>query len=701
LSTFSRNKIALILVVIGLLTLAVGCVYYNTFHNCRQAFNEAEKSRTASRGGRANTSGYKRAIEKALKVVEMYPNSKYYDDALYVLTVSYYHTDAFTGCERRAREILANYPESEYAPEVTVYLAKAKLAQGSLDEAMEIFQQIFEEDFKRTYKAEAALGLAGYYFENREYDSAEPYLLAIRDSLGSDEERRQAQVMVADAYFDTYRFSGARSAALQLLAMDPTYGQKYHALKMAAVCSFRLQRFDEGHEYLRQLMDDEVYFDSLGALNLLTASGYEDADDQYQAELIYQKIISEQSKHEYLLEAYWRLGLMYQFDYDDLAKAKEYYDSTSRLGRASAIGKEALQRSSDIGKLESFARTIRIDSSTTQNAIDEAAYTQLQLAELYWFQLNKPDTAMLEMEYIVDSFPTAYDAPKAMIALAGMVREHRADTAAADSLLQEMLIRYPTSDYVPEALEPLGLTGSAADTGYAGKYFHRAEDFLVDQQEIDSARANYQVVVDRFPDSKYYLHARFALIWLTEMYESPGDSSVILAYNEFVDSFPNTEWAAEAKKKTAYRATRRTREADDSEREGPHDEADTIFAAEGDDYEDTTTYVDPLEAVYVGPDGEALGLLYTPYIRIDEPFEYPQEAFREAWQGTMYFQILLDFSGDVEDYIFKIKSPNDEINRRAELAVSTMAWDPAAIPTNLQGQWVVFKFVVYLPDQLR
>ena len=60
-----------------------------------------------------------------------------------------------------------------------------------------------------------------------------------------------------------------------------------------------------------------------------------------------------------------------------------------------------------------------------------------------------------------------------------------------------------------------------------------------------------------------------------------------------------------------------------------------------------------------------------------------------------------DFSGEVEDYIFKIKSPNDEINRRAELAVSTMVWDPAAIPTNLQGQWVVFKFVVYLPDQLR
>jgi len=42
---------------------------------------------------------------------------------------------------------------------------------------------------------------------------------------------------------------------------------------------------------------------------------------------------------------------------------------------------------------------------------------------------------------------------------------------------------------------------------------------------------NYRYVVDNYPDSKYYLQARFAPIWLTEMYESPGDSSVIMAYD--------------------------------------------------------------------------------------------------------------------------------------------------------------------------
>jgi TolA-binding protein len=675
----------------------VGCVYYNTFHNCRKAFDAAEDSRTAKRTSRVDIGGYNKAIEKALKVVEIYPNSSYYDDALFVLAVSYYHTGAYLKCERRAREILANYPESEYAGESTLYLAKAKLAQGDLDDAMQVYREIFQQDYKREFKAQAALGLAEFYFEHREYESAQPFLLSLRDSLGNDEERRDAQMMVTSAYFDTYRFADAKSAALQLLGMDPERDHKYQAIKMAAICSYRLQRFVEGHEYLQQLMDDDVYFDSLGSLELLMASGYEDADELVQAEMIYDRLIGEGMPHEQRLQAYWRLGLMYQFDYDDLTMAKEHYDSTSRLGRASDLGKAALQRSSDIGKRESFGRTLTIDSTTTQQAIDEAAYVQFQLSELYWFQLNKPDTAMLEMKYVIDSFPTAYDAPKAMIALAGMVREHEADTARSVKILERVLTRYPTSDYVVEALEALGLRGTAADTGYAGYYFDRAEYYLADEGEIDSARVYYQEVIDRFPDSKHYLQSRFALIWMTEMYNSPGDSSLIFAYNEFVDSFPNNQWADEAKSRTAYRATRRSRDSDEGDTASAWQTEDTTLAGA----EDTASYVDPLVAVYVGPNGEAIGNLTFPPIRVDDEFEYPQEAAREGWEGIMYFQVLLDFSGEVDDYIFAIKSPNDEINRRAELAVSTMVFDATRIRTELQGEWMVYKFIVRKPDYLR
>ena len=199
------------------------------------------------------------------------------------------------------------------------------------------------------------------------------------------------------------------------------------------------------------------------------AEGFEWDGDVEQAEITYRKIVSEARMKSVIQEAQYNLGLIYQYEYDQLSEAKEFYDEAVTLGKSTDVGQMAVQRSSNIGKLEEYARTIETDTITTKEAIDEAAFIQYQLSELLWFDLNKPDTAILEMQYLIDSFSTAYVAPKAMISLSQMIREHQSDSIAADSILYSMLERYPTSDYIPEALEVLSLTGTAADTGHQHK----------------------------------------------------------------------------------------------------------------------------------------------------------------------------------------------------------------------------------------
>lgn len=693
-----------------LVTAAPGCVYYNTFYNAKKAFNQAEKSRRQTKGkGRGNVGAYNTAIDKSLKVIENYPNSKYYDDALRVLMISYFYTEQYSRCERRAREILAVYGDGKYAREATLYLAKAKLMQKDLEDAVALFQQVFDGDYASQYKSEAAMTLGTYYVDHKNYREAEPYFLALRDSLGNDEEKRLAQAYLADGYFDGFRFQDALGAYLQLLGMNPDKDEKYHALIQAAASSYRLQRIEEGRNYLNDLMGEDIYYDSLSALRLQMAEGYELDEELDQAEAIYQDIVTESEQPKPKAQAFWRLGLIYQFDYDELIRAKKYYDSTVKYDRASDIGQDALQRSSSIGLLDDYSRAIEIDSTATQDIIDQAAYTQFQLAELYWLDLNKPDSAMLEMKLVVDTFPTSFDAPKAMISLSEMIRDYEEDTAAADSMLREMLNRYPHSDYVPEALGRLGLLGSPADTGYADLYVRRAEHFVVDDLNLDSARANYQIVVDRYPDSKYYLKSRFALIWLTENYDSPGDSSVVWAYTELADSFPNTEWASVAKER--IQATPQQRRPP-----GGEQPADSVQLAERDEVlpgnggqeavapgaaGDTSTYIDPQIAAYIGPDGEELWDLPLEPIRVDYEFEYPPEAYQDKWEGYLYFQVLLDFSGEVQQYVLKIRSPNEVLNERAEETVASMAFDPVRIPEELQGKWMVYKFKVVLPDHLR
>ena len=685
----------------------ISCVYYNTFFNAKKAFNEAEgarmKSKTRGIGGVAN---YRKAIEKSLKVIEDYPGSKYYDDALHILMVSYYYTEQFPKSERRAREILAVYPDGEYVRDATLYMAKAKLLQDDVADAVVVFQEIFDGDFEASFKSEAAMTLGSFHRDNKDHDLAEPYFRALRDSLGDQDEKRLAQTYLADGFYESYRFEDALGAYLQLLGMEPDKDDRYHALFRAADCSYRFQRIEEGQDYLNTLMVEEIYFDSLPSLKLKMGEGYELEEELQQAEAVYSEIIYEMDKGKAKAKAYWRLGLIYQYDYDDLVEAKVYYDSTTKLDRGSEIGKDALQQSSAIGLLERYSKAVELDSSATQEMIDEAAYTQYQLAELYWLDLNKPDSGIIAMRTVSDSFPTAYDSPKAMIALSEMIRDRRDDSTAADSILREVLTTYPTSDFVVEAIDRLGLRGSEADTGYAGKFFQQAEYFLVDEHDLDSARANYQIVVDRFEDSKYFAQANFALIWLTEMYQSPGDSSVIWAYTEYADSFPGTAWANEARTRLQAAPVQRSRDREDGEDQQldsaefvEGDEEDTLFAATAEGK--SAEYDAGGEmAARMDDEGNTLAQLTRTPIRIDIPFEYPAEAFRDGLEGDLIFHLRLDSFGEVEWSILKVGSGNPDIDIRAEETVASMAFDPTHIPIQLQGETMYYVFKVRKPDHL-
>ncbi len=710
---YDRIPLRLVGLLVILVTVGLGCsVYFNTFFNAKKAFNAAEKTRKESNRPRAGQRDYQVAIEKALRVVERHPNSKYYDDAVYVLGVSYFHMQQYGKAERRFRELLADYPDSKFGKEVKLYLAKTKLELGDIDDAMIGFTEIFESDFDKAFKAEAAIGLGNYHQEAKNYPEARRYFMAVRDSLGDDVTAREVQKKIADGYFEMFQFRDALGAYLQVFGMEPSTVDKYHAQYRSAICSFRLQRISEGIAYLEELADDELYYDSLGILLLTMAEGYEYDEDLAQAEAVYEEVVTTIERPAWQSMANYRLGLTYQIDYDQLDKAKEYYDKAAEGDRNSPVRADALMRSADIGKLETFARS-PLDSAATPEAIDEAAYTQYSLSELYWFKLAKPDSAIVEMRYLIDSFPTSYYAPKGMIALSQMTRDYVEDTTAADSILKEALRRYPHSDFTPEVLEALSLKGTAADTGYAAIHIDAAEDFLIESENSDSARARYRYVVDNFPESDYFVPAAFALIWLDETYDSPGDSSIIFAYQEFIDSFPSHKLADQAIRRVGARPGVDVMPEETLDELDSATHEDDQLASQTPNWQDSLTNWDPMVALYRGIEGDTLVDIRLEPIETLIEFEFPDEAAigsRYDWQ--LYFQILIDFSGRVIDWELKIPSGIESMDERAGETVGSMTFDAMEVSNRIvdanlgdirgtEGTWFVFEYIVTKPEYLR
>jgi TPR repeat protein len=482
-----------------------------------------------------------------------------------------------------------------------------------------------------------------------------------------------------------------------------------------------MQRIDDGLAYLDRLIENDLFYDSLGVLLLEVAHGYEMDEDLLLAEATYEDITDRVTKGNIVAQAYYRLGLIQQYDYDNLNEAKKYYDQAVEAGRSSEAGNLALQKSSDIGKLETYKQGVDLDSTATEEAVNEAARTQYLLSELYWFQLNKPESALVEMSYLIDEYPESDIAPQAIIALSQMYRDHRTDTTAADSLLRTLLQEYPHADEVPRALDQLGLRGTAADTGYAELYIHKAEEFLLEDENPDSAMYYYQYVADNFPDSKYWLQAQFSALFVQEEYALPGDSSLVFGYRELVDSFPNTEWANLARMRlgaapvmgavqTAKEQEAAQGEVDKFEDEQALDTTDQVYASE---FGEGGSYVDVQTQMYLRPNGDTVILLEEEPVLIEEPFEFPSEAFNmEEDYIFLYYQILLDFSGRVIEYDLKVPSRWDELNTRASRTVASMTFDPIETSRLVdlvgqppdpsgQGHWFLFKYRVDKPEHLR
>jgi len=461
------------------------CIYFNTFHNIRKNFNGAEKTRKAANRDEAKgteSKQYNDAITKASRVLERHPNSSWVDDALYIIGASYYYLGKYDRATRKFKELFANYPESEYVPESRLIYAKAKLKNDETAEAVTIFEDIFNKDKNKKRKAEAARVLGEHYFEVKDYEQANSYYQALVDSLGDNTDRLYAKMYIADSYFDRFAYDKAIQNYTEALKYDPDTLQTYKIKFRSAEADFFLNNIQDGLDKLYELESNELYFDSLPAIRLKMALGYEWDGDLDAAIDMYERITIEHPRTDASAQAFYELGLIYQYELEDLEKARSYYSNAREEKRKSPVYEDATKRASTLSLLEEYSQYEQDAEKDSTDAVDtekleQAAHNQFLLGELFLFDLEKPDSALTAFTVLLDRYPQSRLAPKAMLALAHIYREDMGDTITADSIMRNLLSEYPDRDEAEVVVDRLGLAGTVADSGYAAQKFHIAEGF--------------------------------------------------------------------------------------------------------------------------------------------------------------------------------------------------------------------------------
>ncbi|MCK5127856.1 MAG: tetratricopeptide repeat protein [candidate division Zixibacteria bacterium] len=469
-------------------------IYFNTFHNIRKNFNTAEKSR--KKDGRdkargAETKQYSDAITKSARILERHPTSSWIDDALYIIGASYYYLGDYSKSARKFKELLANYPESEFVSRSRLLLAKSKLQLRKETEAIVLFEEIFDKASEKSEKAEAARSLGEYYFESQNYELANRYFLSLIDSLGESHEKLRAYTYIADGYFEKFNYKGAKENYQNALGESPDTLQTYSIEFRMVECEYFLFNIEGGLERLEKLADNELYYDSLAPIRLKMAEGYDWEGDVESAISTYEQLTVENERSEAAAIAYYELALIYQYDFEDLTKALAYYVKARDERRRSSIYADAVKHASRLTLLEQYSHSgeteLEADSTGKLDLeqMNEVSENQFLLGELFYFDLDKPDSALHAFQVIIDKFQQTGFAPKALMSMAYIHKNEYADTSASDSLMRQVLKDYAHYDEAEQVLNTLGLSGTVADTGYAALVFKKAEDFLERYQNLE------------------------------------------------------------------------------------------------------------------------------------------------------------------------------------------------------------------------
>jgi outer membrane protein assembly factor BamD (BamD/ComL family) len=331
--------------------------------------------------------------------------------------------------------------------------------------------------------------------------------------------------------------------------------------------------------------------------------------------------------------------------------------------------------------LEREARAaLRKERESAFAEIETAAETQMQLAELYRFDLDYPDSALVEYKEIAERYKGTPYGAQALLATADIYVDEFDDSASAHEYLTRILWEYPYSDYAGDAIVRLRWSGTSADTAHPAVAYAAAEDRYLIDNDARGAIRRFREFIEKYPYSRLVPRAEFAIAVLTDRYFPSNDSAVVWAYQEIAATYAQTDFAVAATERLSDKVTRPKPRSAPTAKETP-----LLVQNRPGQNDDTTA-------------SESARLPRAPKPRV-----YGQVQFPSSDRGVItkevvvVYKILIDYSGNVDQYELIQKSPSPELDEATRIAIQETKFNPDSIPLESLMIWYKYEMHVTPP----
>ncbi|MDZ7291109.1 MAG: tetratricopeptide repeat protein [candidate division KSB1 bacterium] len=576
--------------------------YYNTFYNTKKVYKEAldeQKRRVGdNKPGAVEIQKYDKAVEKASKLLQLHPKSRYVDDALLLIGECFYYKQEYLKAQRKFQELVTLFPKSGLVPRALLWLAKTNIELNDYAGAERTLNELQQREKKGELVHQAQYYLGEIYFRQQQYTkAAREYEVAAR-KLSDEKMRAAAYMRLGECCLILQQFDLAAGAFRRASAAAKNdLNLKFKARLHYARALKNDRRFDEALVVLNDMLRDFSTHREIPLVKLEMAECTKLQGKIDSAIKQCTSIIENHQRTDASAAAYFMLGEIYE-DRGEFNKAKESFDNVRRESARSEKVTEAGQRSKAIGDLiklketiatlekqrESLAKgdslhpagkTLGTPQRTVRRSISrmprrarmagtmptaskttadpnkiaaDLAQSKILLAELYLFNFNRPDSAMREYLDVFEFFPQTEYAPQAMYSLAYILGDAPATRAMRDSIYQVLATQYGDTPQGRDAKRRLGRADTLATPQSLPDLFREAEDCLFNKKDPHRALRLYQEFLQEQPKSKLAPQSLYAMGWIYE-HKLADNKEALATYKKLIESYPDSPMARRVRPK--------------------------------------------------------------------------------------------------------------------------------------------------------
>lgn len=479
---------------------------------------------------------------KGSKILKLHPKSNYIESSIYLMAKAFFYKSEWLPAEVKCSELIDKYSLGEYSPDAHLlyakcYLIERKFALGKnmLSRTVDIAWQtkrydILSEAFR--LMAEQAL------FEDDVEEALRPYRQAIAQ-CDDDDVKGKWQIEIGSILYRISRFEQAAKEFDKAKDYSLDILGEFESNLYLASSFIQLGKFEKAEPILAELERNENFKDwrnSVLAERMRILRLKREEKELLKAEQEAEKVAGNPA----LTTTFFERGMDYYRE-NNYLQARQYFARAKSV--KSPVSESAAEYFLLLNRLENSQE---LASQTREKmAKDNDDTLRVLWANISYDigrtheKLNHPDTTLHYFQIAVDSCPnSSKDKARFLYGVARLISPSNPDKA--DSLMEIIALKYPTTEFGLEARQKLGFTDAVvidtvADLFQSGSRFRAIGDNRM-------AIRQFVKLADKYRNSMLAPRSLYVAGWIYERKLEMKDSALFY-YKILLERYPNSVYA--------------------------------------------------------------------------------------------------------------------------------------------------------------